>query len=322
MRKTGRTISLILAIGSVGLSLAGQFGRLVPALDPANALAPFVLALSIIVCIAGLRYGRIILVMGALALLCSAERVFSARPSSVTGAVAPTGSGITVLSLNAWHYQERPEETARALAASGADIILLQEAGTVLQVQDDRLRDAYPFRSDCPEDCDLAILARLPVRDFRYRMEGSDGKLAGPRIVFADIAPAAGRRPMTVASIHVDRLSQGGSSRSDLADRLAQMFEHMGKDDLVIGGDFNMTPYSFAYSSAARILKPIRRVSAGDASFPEQIGGHGAIPVFAIDHIFASPRWHAVPIEAGADFHSDHAPVAVTLYERIILSPS
>jgi len=192
----------------------------------------------------------------------------------------------------------------------------------VLHAQDERLVAAYPFRSDCLDNCDLAILSKIPVSDFGYRLKDRNGKLVGPRIVFADLVPTAGRPPMTVASIHIDRVSQGGSSRSALAGRLAELFTKMDRDNLVIGGDFNMTPYSFAYQNAAKTLQPIRRVSSGEASFPARLGEYTAFPVIAIDHIFAAPRWQAVPMSPGDGFGSDHLPIAVRLHEVDIPLPS
>jgi len=314
-RHFGRTISLILASALLLLALGGQLGRFMPTLDFANALAPAAFILSFAMSLAGLRYNRTASILAAISLLLTGERVLPVWVEQPRVSSGQAGYAITLLTLNAWQHQDHPEQTAEALAASGVDIVLLQEAGPVLHIQDQRLQSAYPFRSDCPENCDLAILSKLPVRDFRYRLKDSNGKLVGPRIVFADLVPEAGRPSMTVASIHIDRNSQNGSSRAALDARLTDLFANMDRDDLVIGGDFNMTPYSFAFQNAARLLQPIRRVSAGTPSFPARLGGHSALPVFAIDHIFASPRWNAIPISPGDGFGSDHLPVAVRLQE-------
>ena len=308
-------IAPILAGALLVLALAGQSGRFIPTLDPANALAPAVFILSLVVFIVGWKYARIASTLAALSLIATGERVLPVWGEKPASASDPAGHGITLLTLNAWQHHDDPEQAARALTASGADIVLLQEAGPVLHIQDKRLLAAYPFRSDCPENCDLAILSKLPVSDFRYRLRDGDGQWVGPRVVFADLLPETGRPSMTVASIHIDRVSQGGSSRPALAGRLAELFTEMDRDNLVIGGDFNMTPYSFAYQNAAKTLQPIRRVSAGKASFPARLGEYNALPVFAIDHIFAAPRWQAVPMSPGEGFGSDHLPIAVRLHE-------
>lgn len=319
-RRSGRRAITLLTIGLFAVALAGQMGRFIPWLDPVNALAPIVCLGALVLTIPALQFGRIAGCTALLALLCSAERVVPTWANSGRDSIALQGHGIVVLSFNAWRHQDRPTETLRTLIASGADIILLQEAGHLLRVKTENLDGVYPYRSDCPDDCDLAILSRIPVREFRYRARDGNGNAVGPRIVFADLVASAGRREMTVATIHFDRRLHGISNRSDLPASLKSMFAIVNKNDLVIGGDFNMTPYSFAYDDTTRAMQPIRRVSVGNASFPALVAGYEWVPAFAIDHIFAAPRWSAQPFPVETPIRSDHKPVAVRLFERSAFS--
>lgn len=318
--RIGTIVKTLLALTMLTIAASAQLGRIFPVLDPLNALTPVILAMAVVICIFSVRHQHLAFAIAVLAALCSVERV--AQVSVETGQLAiPAGPGITVLSFNAWRHQHSPEETARAIAASGADIVLLQEAGPMLNQADKMLKTAYPFRSDCPMGCDLAILSRLPVRDFRYRIRGDDGRFLGPRIVFADIDDASVMGPITVASIHVDRGNSPAGNRRQLDKSLDEMFTLMDKENLIIGGDFNMTPYSFDFERMDQAMLPIRRVSAGDRSYPSQIAGLPTIPLFAIDHIYASRRWRAAKISVGPGFHSDHRPIAVRLFESS-LDPS
>ncbi len=315
LRGVGSIARLIFALALLTIAAGAQIGRIVPALDPLNALGPVTLASSVVLCIVSCRHHRVAMVMAGIAAVCSAERVAPVFFHPVQAAT-PAGPSITILSFNAWRHQDRPEETAHAIAASGVDIVLLQEAGPLLSQADEILKSTYPFQSTCPTGCDLAILSRLPVREFRYRIRDDSGRFAGPRIVFADIEDASGVGPVTVASIHVDRREVIGGNGLQLAKGLNEMFAVLGKENLIIGGDFNMTPYSFAFAKMDRAMLPIRRVSEGVRSYPSQIAGLPTIPVFAIDHIYASPQWQAATINVGNGYHSDHRPIAVRLFEN------
>lgn len=315
LRRIGTIAKTVLALALLVISIAAQMGRIIPVLDPLNALSPLIIAAAVILCIFSIRYDRLVLAMAGLAALCSVERVAPVFLSAMQVPI-PDSSGIVVLSLNAWKHQDHPKQTARAIAASGADIVLLQEAGPLLSQADTILKSAYPFRSNCPTGCDLAILSRLPVRKFRYRIRDSRGMLAGPRIVFGEIVGASDLGPITVASIHVDRGDSPIGNRQQIAKSLDELFALLGKEDLIIGGDFNMTPYSFAFAKMDQAMFPIRRVSFGDHSYPSQIAGLPTIPLFAIDHIYASPRWHAARVSVDHGFHSDHRPIAVRLLEN------
>lgn len=304
----------IFSLALLTIAATAQMGRIVPVLDQLNSLSPVILAAAVVLCIFSFRHNRSALVMAALAALCSAERVAPVFFGNVQVAI-PAGPGITVLSFNAWEHQDEPEETARAIVASGADIVMLQEAGALLSQVDWVLKSAYPFQSHCPTSCDLAILSRLPVREFRYRIRDSNGRLAGPRIVIGEFQAQSGMGSFIVASIHINRRERSVGARQLLIKNLDEMFTLLGKENLIIGGDFNMTPYSFAFARMNQAMIPVRRVSAGNRTYPSQIGGLPAIPLFAIDHIYASPRWQAAPMAVGRGFHSDHRPIAVRLFE-------
>ena len=312
--RIGTIVKTLLALLLLTIAASAQLGRIVPMLDPLNALTPVILAVAVIISIFSFRRQRLTFAIATLAACCSVERVAPVTFGTGQAAVS-AGPGITVLSFNAWRNQHWPAETARAIAASDADIVLLQEAGPLLNQADKMLRTAYPFQSDCPIGCDLAILSRRPVRDFRYRIRDDNGRFVGPRVVFADIEDASAMGPITVASIHVGRGTSFVGNQRQLDKSLDEMFTLIDKENLIIGGDFNMTPYSFAIAQTDEAMFPIRRVSAGDRSYPSQIAGLPTIPLFAIDHIYASPRWQAAKISVGHGFHSDHRPIAVRLFE-------
>lgn len=315
--KPGKTVVLpVLAALMLCVALAGQAGRFDRGLDFLNALAPYAIAACLILALLGLRFSRMAVALSLLAALICLERAMPVFAADMRAGAAPsTQDGLTVMSFNAWHMQPHPASAAQAIIASGADIVLLQEAGRLLGAEKLTLEMSYPFQSKCRAGCDLAILSKLPVSDFRYRIKDRTGRQRGPRMIFADIAAGPNRRPLTVATIHVDRNAAEKGRSTDVAAMLAEVFALMPRQDLVIGGDFNMTPYSFAANRIDRVAYPIRRVSPTSATYPSKIAGLPALPLFPIDHIYAAPRWQASSVRLELGFGSDHRPIAIRLIE-------
>src|SRR3546814_2882605 len=86
---------------------------------------------------------------------------------------------------------------------------------------------------------------------------------------------------------------------------------------MIVTGDFNSAPFSFAMRRGERAIGLTRRDRAL-ASFPTEKKAIGPlrspVPVVAIDHVYAGPGWATAKVERGpGGLGSDHYPVIVTL---------
>ena len=87
---------------------------------------------------------------------------------------------------------------------------------------------------------------------------------------------------------------------------------------MVVAGDFNSTPWSFALKRLDGMLPLIRRdrAIATWPSAPTEAQGRKvplALPVLPIDHIYAGAGWRTLDVRRGPSLGSDHRPVVVTL---------
>ena len=303
------------AIALAMLAVAGQLGRWSPWLDVINSVAPLTLAgsLGIFLLVLVRRRGGVVAIVAALiGVAGSAERVF---PELAAGHEAPPQKGfaVTIVTHNVRVDNRDPLGTAAALAGSGADVLLLQETDGSVAGAIPRLAARYPYSTPCRQArCAMIILSRWPIKATRYRIRDSAGRQIGPPLIWATIAPP-GAPPFTVATHH---LPWPLPPRDQSARRAALIRALPGLDTrtLILAGDFNLTPWSFAMDDLDRGMAPLRRVTRALPSFPARFGAGGrAPPILPIDHVFIGPGWSVTRAERLTATGSDHFPLRVRL---------
>ncbi len=218
--------------------------------------------------------------------------------------LAPTGDCARPLRLVQWNllYGNRDEAAAAAwLRASGADVLLLQEARGGPGSVRERLGTDYPHRLTCVrrEGCSTVILARARP-DRRLPLARGDAEnrraLSAARMDFGTVA---------LVSLHLSRPWPPGHQLAEIA----LLEARLGDADprrLIIGGDFN--------SGAA--MEPLRRlgrryglarVDPGRPSWPAPVA------VLRIDHLLVGSGWRVARAVRGPALGSDHRPQLVEL---------
>lgn len=92
--------------------------------------------------------------------------------------------------------------------------------------------------------------------------------------------------------------------------------ERFDRQNLILGGDFNSTSWSFAMRDLAHD-SGLQRRSLGLPSWP--VGPVGRLKlslpfaVLPLDHVFAGQAWRTVSIERGPALGSDHLPLVAVL---------
>jgi endonuclease/exonuclease/phosphatase (EEP) superfamily protein YafD len=210
---------------------------------------------------------------------------------------APGPPGLTVMTFNRWwDSPESPRETA-AIRASGADLVALQEADNFADAAAAGLKDIYPHQLFC-DGCDTAVLSKRPFL--------ATGRGRGDFLWARTTAPDG--RPVTLATVHLFWPIPPWIQRRQRA-RLAANVAALPQDELVLTGDFNLTPWSFAMRSLDRSLKPLTRRTHGLMTFPAT----WPVPVLALDQVFAGPQWRSAIIRRLPRAGSDHYPLLVQL---------
>ncbi|MDI1296703.1 MAG: endonuclease/exonuclease/phosphatase family protein [bacterium] len=199
------------------------------------------------------------------------------------------------------------------IANSGADIVLVQEAGPLMARERGRLLKAFPYQSACTNQrCELAILSRFPMTTPRYRFRDAAGRQFGVGLLTARITFPGGRA-VRVATLHLPRLTKWPDGGQYLRQRLAATVGLVADPGLIIGGDFNQVPWSFALQQLDEQMWPMTRVTRATPSDPASIGGKQTVALLPIDHIYAGPLWRARKAWVLPYAGSDHRPVMAEL---------
>jgi endonuclease/exonuclease/phosphatase (EEP) superfamily protein YafD len=317
-------LQAILLFSPPTLAVLGTLAVWWPALDSINQATPVVF----VACMAGVvaavealsgAFRSIVLMVAIVGLSLTGANLGAERFQAWRQIHGPCGTGaIAVVSHNLWSLNPDPWGTARLLRESGADVLLLQEVrgsgDEVVQL----LRRAYPYVARCNNNrwCDLAIMSKRPMLNWRYhqaRWMGPHPDIASYVVATINGGPAG---PMTVATTHLLHLSDG--KLQPLQSR--QLIDAMSREDqagLVLGGDLNITPWTYALKSFDQGFEP-RRISLDVPTWPARPPMRGLSPavplvVWPLDHIFAGSRWRACHVGTLARTGSDHFAIVATL---------
>ena len=310
MRAALAIVTWPLALAALAVSLLAQGGRVNVKLDVLTHFAPLYLAAAVLALLLATltpRGGRtallvvsLLAVAGNLALM--APEFLSQAPDVVGGEAS--GQSLKIIQFNAWGGNPRGDEAVEWLAGQDADIIVMEEAP--------KLRDkliARGYHASCLS-CGAVIFARnKPIRTFAEPpRDGHPSYLASA--TFGD-----GRGEFTVVGVHrywPIRFERDRVQTANLHDYLREL----PKERLILAGDFNSTPWSFARRREDIDLGLIRRTRAM-FSWPAAQLSHNRLPApfpyLPIDHLYAGSAWTTVKVERGPELGSDHYPIIVTL---------
>lgn len=318
--KTIREIfAAVVGIGAFQLGLAcaiaavaARGGRTDAKLDVLGHFAPFWLAggLTAVLVALAFRPWRLKLLLaapGVVAVIAAASLVAPEylRPMSPRAPADAPGQ-IKLIQFNAFWRNGDPEGTARWIADQDADVVVLEESR---------------------EDLVDAVLRRRP-----YHVSGWIGRnviLSRAKPVDTDI-PWPRQGPLAVITRSTFAKADGGFTvigahyawptdgelQSAQGQDIARVIAPFDKSRLIIAGDFNSTPWSFARRREDRLFGLERR-TRGLATWPARpftpLGLPALAPFLPIDHVYAGPAWRTVSVERGPRLGSDHYPVIVRL---------
>jgi endonuclease/exonuclease/phosphatase (EEP) superfamily protein YafD len=302
-RRLAHWAALALAAGSAAAALAGQAGRWSLWLDILNHLAPFWLAgaaLALTIWLALGRSGRVIPAAAMLALAISTLQIapeFLAHADR--GAPVAGAETLKIVQFNTWKNNQDQAATLRWIKAENADVVLVEEGCGAPKVKDG-LRPQYRFRRTTGGRgfCEAMIFSKQePVAS-----EGFMERLGFPLVWAAFQGPGG---PYVIAAVHTTWPMPAGPQEWQ-SRMMARALAGLPKQRMIIGGDFNSTPWSFALARQDKRLGLERR-SRGLTSWPTPL------PVLPIDHLYAGPGWRTLTVRRGPALGSDHYPLIVTL---------
>jgi endonuclease/exonuclease/phosphatase (EEP) superfamily protein YafD len=186
--------------------------------------------------------------------------------------------------------------------------VILEEANGTAQRAMPAMAGAYPYSSSCP-DAEVEILLKTPIlaqgcgmrtppdtywtwgRDFTWvRTLGPDG------------------RPIVLAGVHLGRpyppWRQPVERRA-----LAESVAFMNSSRVLVAGDLNIVPWSFAMRELDGLMRPLTRRTFWLPTYPALIKvtrkGWTA-PLLPIDHVYAGAEWPRTKLTRFSIPGSDH----------------
>ena len=316
--KAAQVAALALAFGTGGICLAAallaQGGRFDPRLDLLAHFAPFWLAGAVATALTAMGIAQggvraVLLALGAAGVVAAGTLIAPEffRPIRP---VAPrdTPGQIRLIQLNAWERNADPVSTANWIASEHPNVVTIEDVtptlGRALVARG--FHRARGMVNTTIFSRDIASLApfRIPMQDWPLLPDFARARFEVP----------GGRGGFSVVAVHL--------TRPYLSDRVARdedvavLLDRQPRDALIIAGDFNLTPWSFALRRLDRRFGLERRDRAL-ATWPACPSPGAwvicAPPFLPIDHIYAGSAWRTVRIARGPRLGSDHYPLVVDL---------
>jgi endonuclease/exonuclease/phosphatase (EEP) superfamily protein YafD len=303
-----------LAVGAATFVLvivlvAGLFNRFHPALDSLahfrlHVLAALILAIAVSALVGRLRTA---VMVGSVAVIAALAITAPHLPGFGPG-LAELGYPLRIVDFNT-RFDNRETGLARdVILAADPDVIILQEATDSPAALINLLRDDYPFLIRCEESAigGAVVVSRVPP-------SGNDAIGCFDTPFLSAISIDVAGKSLTVASYHAHW--PWPHSQHKWIDELAGIFSTL-PHPLIIGGDFNATPWSEGVQRIAR-LSGTRPVAGLRPSWltPELPGWLRSRIGLPIDHLLVSDRIVTLEARTLPFAGSDHLPV----FYRVLL---
>jgi len=228
-------------------------------------------------------------------------------PQALASGAPCRGDALTVVTANLSYRNADPRPLVDWLTREPADLVLLQELTPEWAAAIEAV-PGYPHRRLLvrTDPYGLGVLSRWPTD----RLVGLD--LAGDGLPSLVGPLQAGHEPLMLAVVHTHwPLLPGLMSRRDQAvSRLAQQVRrHPGH--WIVGGDFNLTPYSPVFRRLLEEtgLQETRPRGTWAPSWRADLWPFA----MRIDHVLVTRELCAEPSQVGPEIGSDHRPVRVRL---------
>jgi endonuclease/exonuclease/phosphatase (EEP) superfamily protein YafD len=319
-----RLVVALLIVATAVPAILAIFGSLLAPLDILNhlQLLLFFGTLLALVLALAVRMRRWAVLLGILGLCASGwtyvpEWLSSLSPRPAAAAGAPT---LKLMTHNVFGLNYDMARVARVIFAEDPDIVALQEYFPEQMALDGLLKPKYPYSVRCQggKRANLGLYSKIP---FDKEMSAADcpadafGKQRTAHII-AGFTLSDGTH-FSVMTTHMDWPFPIDRQREEF--EAAESAANAIKGPLLVVGDFNSTPYSYAmkrFETATGVTRETRNVVTYPIAItvPRRVSRSGLLrltPFLPLDQVFE--RDIAVTeLHRGPETGSDHLPVVFT----------
>jgi endonuclease/exonuclease/phosphatase (EEP) superfamily protein YafD len=297
------------ALGALWLAaaLAAQGGRFSPWLDLLAEGAPLWLVGALAVTVFGLLWAAqsrrsLIVILGVAGALAALVAILPEMTRSIrVTAERRADTQIKLIELNASHLDANTNAAADWLVGQAPDIILMEDVAprmnTLLSKRGYNVTRGIANTEIFSRTIPINAPFIIPLR-------------AWPLLPsFARATFETSHGPFSIVAVHLERPFHPDQMQGARA--LAAVLDHYDKKRLIVGGDFNLAPWTFGLRTLDHRLGLERRDRAM-FTWPA-----APVPILPLDHLYAGASWRTVRIERGPSLGSRHDPViAILALER------
>ncbi len=301
-----RGLALLLGALSATGAILAHGGRFSGHLDVLTHFAPLYLAAATVVLICAIftpppRDKLILAMLGGVATVASLglmapELTRPAVPRAQTNAAGQ----VKVIQFNVSRRDARLEDRVRWIAEQDPDFLILEESTPAMRAA---VLRHLPRHMSCGRTCETVIFTRTPPEKAEQPRRGRYG--LGPAIAIVHMSPQDGG--YILVGTHYTWPTAVRTHRENTA-RMLQLIGPLPKARMILTGDFNSTPWSFA-RAREDARNGLERRTHALASWPTTFG----VPFLPIDHIYAGPGLRTVSVTRGPNLGSDHYPIVAVL---------
>lgn len=257
---------------------------------------------------------RAALFLGLSAAATSAALVLTTPDLRPAYATPDGGPRLKVIQFNLKPGRDDDEAIAAWLAREQPDLLVLQDLKPALMSKLASRLTGMSFT--CTLDCEVTVAARAPLFDRSTHGRGVYGLTPTTLVTHFEVGGA----PAILVATHLARPTFGGKAsptrtvqvQAANLTRLQAILDGQSRERMIVVGDFNATPWSWAGRRIHRLLGLERRTSA-EPTWPVMPLGGAMLP---IDHIYAGADWKTLDVRRGPRLGSDHYPVVAVLELR------
>ena len=301
-----RGLALLLGALSATGAILAHGGRFSGHLDVLTHFALIYLAAAAVVLIGAMTAapGRARLAMALLGGVAAAASLALILPElmrpSPPHAPATAAGQIKVIQFNVSRRDARLEERARWIAQQDPDFLILEESTPAMRAA---VLAHLPRHMSCGMTCETVIFTRTAPEKADRPRRGRYG--LGPAIAIVHMAPEDGG--YILVGTHYTWPTHVRNHRENTA-RMLQLIDPLPKGRMIVTGDFNSTPWSFA-RAREDARNGLERRTRALPSWPTTFG----VPFLPIDHVYAGTELRTVKVERGPNLGSDHYPILAVL---------
>lgn len=317
-----RLIAGLLIVVTAVPAILGLFGFALAPLDLFNhlQLVWFFGTLIALVLVFLVRGWRWTLVLGVLGFAASAWIFVPEWLSSLPARPTANGTMLKLMTHNVFGLNYDMARVARVIADENPDIVALQEYFPEQQALDALLKPTYPYSVRCQggKRANLGLYSKIPFDREMSEKDCPDNAYATQRTahIIAGFTLADGTH-FSVMTTHMDWPFPIERQRAELAAAAHEANNVEGP--LIVVGDFNSTPWSYAmkgFEAATGLRRETRNLLTFPELFtvPPRISRDGIIhttPFLPLDQVFERGIT-VTELHRGPATGSDHLPVVFT----------